>query len=77
MGKGAIKNETQRKLMSPPDRSTGSPHFIIMEKQKQFKKLWEDFLKGKYSKRSPERLDRESLARMFFEFGYSRGLLYE
>ena len=46
-----------------------------MTKQKQFELLWKDFLIGKYSERPSERIKQEEIARMFFEFGYSRGIL--
>ena len=42
---------------------------------KNFEEHWKEFMKGNYSERPPEKLDRYILARMFYEFGFSRGSL--
>ena len=41
---------------------------------KNFENCWKEFMRGNYSNSPPERLDRYELARMFYEFGFSRGL---
>lgn len=42
---------------------------------KHFERNWEEFMKGNLSERPQERVSREDLARMFYEFGISEGVL--
>ena len=40
-----------------------------------FENNWKEFTKGNLSERPPEDLDRYELARMFYELGFSKGVL--
>lgn len=40
-----------------------------------FEENWKEFIKGKMSERPPEELDRYELARMFYSFGFSAGVI--
>jgi len=43
--------------------------------KKKFEECWKEFMNGNCSDRPPEELDRYELARMFYEFGFSKGYL--
>ena len=44
-----------------------------MNKEEHFQKQWERFMDAK-SHPCPERIDGKELARMFYEFGFSKGV---
>lgn len=45
--------------------------------KKDFEKHWKEFMKGNYTERPPEDIQRKEIAILFYELGFSIGTLKE
>jgi len=46
-----------------------------MDRQETFEINWKEFMRSGYDGRPPERVDPYNLALMFFEIGFSKGVM--